>query len=146
MKGVHSVEWNFEDGLNLKFDNDFFGWENYLYLFFTYFKPINSSRADLDNDTDCFDNLLNQMANVGEDGSILISGDLNSRVSNNQECNINCNENDHLLQLLPLLMFENAFSSSDFIDNNISIDRTNQDACINEYGRKLISLCYRIVI
>ena len=87
-KGIRVLDWDFEDGLNFEFNNDFFGWEKPLYLFFVYFKPKNSTREDLDNDDDCFNVLLNQIANVADDGNVLISGDLNSRVSNINECNI----------------------------------------------------------
>ena len=36
VKGITNLNWEFEDGLSFKFDNDFFGWEKPLYLFFTY--------------------------------------------------------------------------------------------------------------
>ena len=45
--GVTNEKWDFEDGLNLKFDADMFGWQKDMHLLFTYFKPINSSRHDI---------------------------------------------------------------------------------------------------
>ena len=66
--------------------------EKDLLLFFVYFKPKDSSRKDIDNDNDCFDTLLNQIAKFSDTGNTLIAGDLNCRVSDRHECKV---EIDH---------------------------------------------------
>ena len=140
-KGISVLNWDFEDGLNFKFEADFFGWEKSLFLFFAYFKPKNSSRADLDNDNNCFDILMNQIAKVAQGGKILITGDLNSRVSNLQECNfdiLNTNDVSHFVQLP---MSENVINTDDLLKNNMSLYRTNNDKVVNDYGYKLIDMC-----
>ena len=45
--GISIENWDFEDGLNLKFDADIFGWQKDVHLLFTYFKPINYSRHNI---------------------------------------------------------------------------------------------------
>ena len=141
IKGIKVLEWDFEDGLHFKFDNDFFGFEKPLYLFFTYFKPKNSSRADIDNYDNCFDILLDKIANVPEDGAILVTGDLNSRVSDIQECNVDFVYTNDFIELSPLPLCDHVFNSSDFNDSNMSVKRVNKDVVINDYGYKLIDLC-----
>ena len=134
IKGVSVLNWDFEDGLNLKFDSDFFGWEKSLFLFFAYFKPKNSSRADLDNDNNCFNILMNQIAKVDEGGKILISGDLNSRVSNLQECNLDYVYNNDVSNFVHLPLSENVIISDDFLKNDMSLQRVNKDKNVNDYG------------
>ena len=143
IKGIKVLDWDFEDGLNFHFEKDFFGWDRSLFLFFTYFKPKNSSRADLDNDKDCFTILMDQIAKLPEEGAVLIAGDLNSRVSTMQECNIDyMNNNDNIFnELSPLSIYEHAFTRSDFYENDMSVTRVNKDCVINDYGYKLIDLC-----
>ena len=41
-----------------------------------------------------------------------------------------------------MYMYENAFIKDDFLNCNISVERANQDKNVNEYGLKLIQLCY----
>jgi len=55
------------------------------FLFFVYFKPKDSSRQDLDNELDCFDKLINQIAYVSDRGNIIVAGDLNSRVAGKKQ-------------------------------------------------------------
>ena len=141
IKGVSVLNWDFEDGLNLKFDSDFFGWEQALFLFFAYFKPKNSSRADLDNDNNCFNILMNQIAKVDEGGKILISGDLNSRISNLQECNLDYVYNNDVSNFVNLPLSENVIISDDFLKNDMSLQRVNKDKNVNDYGYKLIDMC-----
>lgn len=143
INGVKLEEWaNNEDGLTFKFEKDFFGWEKDLCLFFVYLKPQGSSRQDLDNENDCFETLLNQMAKVNDNCNILIAGDLNSRISDRQECKIDIifDHND-VLNMLPTLMYDHTFNQLDFLNNNMSVKRVNSDPNVNDYGSKLIQLC-----
>ena len=141
IKGITNLNWEFEDGLSFKFDNDFFGWEKPLYLFFTYFKPKNSTRSDLDNEDDCYNNLLNHISTVVEDGTILVTGDLNSRVSNLQECPLDVTDNVNISDVFNVPLHDNSFNSFDFIDNNMSVIRSNKDTHTNDYGYKLVEFC-----
>ena len=140
IKGIKIEELENEDGLNFKFDKDFFGWDKDMFLFFVYFKPKDSSRQDLDNDSDCFDKLLNQIAKVNDEGNILIAGDLNCRVSDRQECKIDVDINDDLYMLSSTIN-NNVFSSLDFIESRMSVKRANLDKNVNDYGSKLLQLC-----
>ena len=141
IKGITKLKWEFEDELSFKFDNDFFGWEKPLYLFFTYFKPKNSTRADLDNEDDCYNILLNQITSVVEDGTVLVTGDLNSRISNLQECLLDVSDNVHVSESIDVPLHDHSFNSYDFVNNNMSINRCNKDPSINDYGYKLIEFC-----
>ena len=141
--GVTNENWDFEDGLNLKFDADMFGWQKDMHLLFTYFKPINSSRHDILADNDCFEKLINQIAKINaNNGDILVCGDLNSRVAELNDCLIDfdvdiCN----LPGVLPPDFYNNSFVPNDFIKNNMSVMRSNRDKKTNDYGIKLIQLC-----
>ena len=141
IKGVEQEEYNHEDGLKFKFDKDFFGWQNDLYLFFLYFKPIDSSRNDLDNGNDCFDTILNGIAKVQDKGDILIAGDLNSRIGVKQDILLNFNRNDDFLNVFNEQMYEHVITENDLLENGMSIYRANSDKGSNDYGPKLIQLC-----
>ena len=141
LKGITVLKWDFEDGLSFKFDNDFFGWEKPLYLFFTYFKPQNSSRSDLDIDDDCFNILQNHISTVVDQGTVLVTGDLNSRVSNLQECILDVRHDVNVSEIMNIPLYDNCFSTSDFIQNDMFVKRYNKDTVVNSYGYKLIDLC-----
>ena len=141
LKGITVLKWEFEDGLSFKFDCDFFGWEKPLFLFFTYFKPQNSTRSDLDNDDDCFNILLNQISKVVDNGTVLVTADLNSRVSNIQECILDVKDDVNVAEISNLPLYDNCFNTSDFIYNDMSVKRSNKDTTVNSQGYKLIDLC-----
>ena len=141
-KGIAVEEWLNEDGLNFRFQKEFFGWEKDVFLFFVYFKPKDSSRQDLDNELDCFDKLINQIANVSDRGNIIVAGDLNSRVAEKTEYDIDviddCIDD---LNVFPPILYEHAFHYTDFVEKDMSLSRTNEDKHVNDYGTKLIQLC-----
>ena len=139
------MSWGFEDGICLKMDRFFFGWERDAYLIFVYMKPITSSRGDLDNDVSCFETLENKIAEVSNLGNVMCLGDFNARVSERLECMV-MKENEDVTTDENFMFNINysqdkVFDEADFIANDMSIDRANMDKHVNSYGLKLLSLC-----
>ena len=71
----------------------------------------------------------------------MISGDLNSRVSNIQEHDFDNYGSNDMSNFIPLPLYDHALSKEDFYKNNVSIYRVNKDTVTNDYGYKLINLC-----
>ena len=143
-KGVQEVPWNDnEDGMVFKLDSQFFGWEKDKMLVFTYMRPNSSSRNDMVNDFDCYDMLLDKIAELGDEADFLLCGDYNARLAVKDDVMIQDddrnNENTgHFLDLdqVPL------FHEYDFSINNMSVKRENVDRKTNTYGSKLLELLH----
>lgn len=71
----------------------------------------------------------------------MVTGDLSSRVSNIQEFVLDANDDVYVAEIINLPLYDNCFSTSDFIDNDMSVERFNKDTTVNSYGYKLIDLC-----
>ena len=71
LDGISEVKWDFEDGMCLKLDKCFFGWERDMYILFVYMRPGTSSRGDLDVDVDIFELLEQHIAKVSELGDVM---------------------------------------------------------------------------
>ena len=144
IKGVTEVSWDFEDGLCLKMDRLFFGWERDAYILFVYMKPISSSRGDLDIGVDGFETLENKIAEVSEMGNVMCLGDFNARVSERDECIIlKGNEETNFNEIMGCVLNvqDKVFEEYDFSVNNMSIKRVNEDKHVNSYGLKILSIC-----
>ena len=142
--GIEHIGWDFEDGLLFKLKKDFFGWEKDLYLMGVYMRSTQSTREDLNDNLNCYDKVLEKLAEIPEDSMIVAMGDWNARIGEREECSIitgservaRCSEIEGMLN-----ENENVFFKEDFVQNDLSLVRTNQDKKINEYGLKLLSLC-----
>ena len=100
-----------------------------LCLIFVYLKLQGSSRQDLDNKHDCLETLSNQIAKVIDNCNILISGDLNSRISDRQECNTDIiNDHNDVFNMLTTLMYNHIFNQLYFLNCNMSVKRVNIDS------------------
>ena len=141
VKGAKEIEWDFEDVLN--YAKGFFGWNQDLYMHFVYLKPVSSTRENINVGVDGFEKLFEQISKFSSEGSNMILGDLNSRVGENQECKIINIDNDDIseeLFTLPSEVFENVFTIDDFVDNGMTVKRTNKDTVINQHGKQLLQL------
>ena len=142
-KGVQEVKWeNNEDGVIFRLNKTFFGWEQDLLLFFTYMRPRSSSRNDVINDSDCYDMLIDKIAEIEDDASILLCGDLNARISLKDDVIIE-DESMHINNLTCMHDYDqlNTFYEHDFHINNMNIKRKNRDMKTNVYGNRLIQVC-----
>ena len=143
-KGISIAPWESdEDSLTIKFDKTFFGWDNDLYLFFIYIKPGNSSRQDIADGGDGIDMLYDQLSNIDDDSMVVIIGDTNCRIGTKNEVYFKePSATDELL--LPLSMFKQSFTEDDFTNNDMSVERANEDDHVNDIGLKLIQMCYSL--
>ena len=143
-KGVHEIKWEQnEDGVVFKLDKMFFGWEKDLFLLFTYIRPCTSSRNDVINDIDCYDMIIDKIADMEDDATVLWCGDLNARISSKEGVTI---VNDDEYRQNPTFVHEhdqlNTFYEYDFNINNINMKRTNSDKKTNAYGNRLLQVCH----
>ena len=142
-KGITVVDWlNYEDGIILKLDNVFFGLVQDIYLVCAYIRPANSSRNITNTNQEQYEMLIDKTAELITKGDVMIVGDLNSRTADlvdyeHNETNlplINNNTHDTYTD-------NSAIQEEDLIDNDMSLDRVNEDKVANEYGHMLIRLC-----
>ena len=143
--GISEVDFDFEDGLSLKMCKEFFGWENDLYLIFTYMRPCDSSRDDIDIDIDKFELLERQIARLSVLGDVMCMGDYNARVAQRSECLILPDTDSTVRDVRGFggmeEDFENAVRDYDLNVNNMSLSRKNKDTQVNSYGLKLLGVC-----
>ena len=113
----------------LKLDKQFFGLDNHLFFCVCYIPPQNSvSLASVK--VDYFKELSQDIAKFSNDGDIILTGDLNSRVGHTPTVTNKCFGD--LDNLLPS-------------DSRIIADIPNRASCDsiqNQYGRNLKKLCY----
>ena len=75
----------------IKFDSNFFGLENDMFLIFVYMRQTYSTRGDINDSTDCYDLLFDQLAKLSEKGGVIVAGDMNARTGEREECEVrNC--------------------------------------------------------
>ena len=147
-KGVSVVQWDYEDGICFKLDKEYFGWDEHVFLVFVYMRPNTSTRNDLHDGANCYDLLLDQLSKVSDQGGVVIAGDMNARTGEREDCMVINNKNGELQQLdrqqilNQIDLNENALCENDFVLNGMSVKRVNCDKKVNDYGVKLIQLCY----
>ena len=142
-KGVQEINWENENGMCLKFDKNVFGWKEDIYFVCVYMTDNKSTREDLNNGMNCYDLLLEQVANVSDLGACIVMGDFNARCgSERDECLILNDDEDDEFDFEDDLLFENVFRKSDIIKKNMSLIRISEDLHVNDYGRKLIELTH----
>ena len=142
ISGVEEIKWNFEDGLSFKLKASFFGWKEDSYLFCIYMRSNQSTRENINEGLNCYDELLEKLTIVPENADVFVVGDFNARVSDKLEIreSDNFNQIDSIFELINV-RGHSVILEEDFINNHMSVQRTNQDTSINEYGHKLINLC-----
>ena len=115
-------------------------------IFCVYMRPSNSTRGDLNDGIDCYSILLEQIAKVSKHGSVVVTGDMNTRTADRLECvlseDLHNTESEGLPGYLSNSLCEHAISQEDFMLNNMCIEREIEDITVNEYGIKLLNLCY----
>ena len=83
-RGFKEENWDFEDGLCIRMDGTFFGWDKDIYLLCVYMRATNSSREDLIDDVNCYDILEDKLVELRSNGHpVLLCGDMNARTKNN---------------------------------------------------------------
>ena len=146
-KGISVIDWEiFEDGVILKLDKSFFGFEQDMFLLCIYILPENSSRNSIITDVDSYEKLIDKISELSSLGEIVIMGDLNSRTSNLLDFNID-NINDDCED--DVNKDSSELVKADIINNNMSIYRTNLDTGVNNNGKtllKLTSMCNMILL
>ena len=98
-----------------------------LYICGVYIPPYNTSKEIL-NKTDYFYEFHRLANHFLELGNVLISGDMNSRIGCENNCSSNCD-----------VVLENIIPS--FCATPTLPLRSSSDRTVNQYGRKLNSLC-----
>ena len=135
-RGILELNWDqFEDGILARLDKVFFGFEEHVYLLCPYIKPSTSSRNPINTDISPFEFVIDKVAELSPQGQIIIIGDLNSRCSDLTDIHL-YDQDD-----VDYEVNEHDLTYTDFVNNNMSIKRTNQDKCVNENGRMLMRLC-----
>ena len=136
-KGVENVEWNFEDGLIFKLNKDFFGWADNIFTVFTYMKPAKSQRNVLDAGTDEYERLYDKIAELSEEGEIILMGDMNARCATLNDCI----DIEDAVDVLNVPISARKIYANDLLQCGMSVQRSNEDKHVNEYGHRLIDLC-----
>ena len=144
--GVEEINWDYEDGLLFKLKGLFFGWKEDVYLFCIYMRSNQSTRENVNEGPNCYDELLDKLSRVPGNADIFVAGDFNARVSNRNECLIESsqfcidNQRENSLDWMDNGN-ENAIFEADFYENNMSCKRENKDKKVNDYGIRLLNLC-----
>lgn len=113
----------------LKLDKFFFGLEKDLpvYLCAVYILPYNPVHSD----ADYILNLENEIAKLSMKGDIALIGDFNTRTSTIADFVLNDSDDTDLIQeMLP-----------PNYDDDLFIQRYNQDKIINSHGTSLVNMC-----
>lgn len=147
--GVANVNIAFEDGLCLRLNKEYFGWENNVFIVHIYLKGEQSPRMDLNDGVSDFDKLLDLFSDISSDGSgILLSGDLNAHCGNIERREFVLDDelspsDDFIFthNYCDEVFNQNIFSLDEFYKFDISLFRKSQDKSKNTYGSKLIELC-----
>ena len=145
-KGVTREPWDFEDGMCFKLNKNYFGWEDDLFILFVYMKPKQSTRQDIDSDSDCFEALTEQVAFLKGRGQLVLAGDFNARTGTRVDCKIvdgNTNQEFDFILDGDTDMTSGKFCKGDFVVNKDIVEiRHNEDKTVNEYGVRLLDLCH----
>ena len=134
--GVSVVDWSFDDGFCFKLDKHIFKTNDDVFLLCVYMPSNTSTREDINDRVNCYDELSDQVARISKKGVVVIVGDFNARSGVKKDCligNVNDNDtiNDVLDRAVPLYDFEQVndmqISANDLVANDISIERKNKD-------------------
>ena len=86
VKGVSVVDWSFNDGICFKLDKHVFNMKNDLFLLCVYMRSSTSTREDVNDGANCYDELCDQVSRVSKHGGIVIVGDFNARSGVKEDC------------------------------------------------------------
>ena len=82
-RGFSEISFDFEDGLCLRLNANYFGWKNDIFIIYVYFKGQNSPRNDMNDGLSPFDILLDLISRISSDApGILLAGDFNAHCGN----------------------------------------------------------------
>ena len=144
-KGVTIENWDYEDGMCMKLDKECFGWVEDLFLLLVYMRASSSTREDVNTSGNCYDNVIDQIARVSDRGGVIVAGDMNARIGEREECTIVRELDEYEEEMFPMMSQtrdgSKIFSEIDFISNNMTVSRKNQDKKIKAYGHQLLNLC-----
>ena len=144
--GVEEIEWVFEDGLLFKLKGSFFGWTEDIYLFCVYMRSDRSTRENINDGINCYDELMEQLTRVPNNADIIVVGDMNARVSNKKECFLelampnNGKESENCTGWMETVS-ERMITEEDLIMNDMSITRENMDKTLNDYCYRMMNMC-----
>ena len=136
-KGISEIHWDFEDALIFKLDKIFFGLADDIFTIFPYMKPSKSSRAILNAGNDDYDKLCAKVAELGEEGEIIIMGDMNARTG----ALIDFVEMDEGVDVLGVPISARKIYTKDLQECGMSIQRSNVDKKVYAYGHRLTDMC-----
>ena len=125
-KGV-KISHKSEGFLWFRLDKDFFKIPNDLFICAAYIPPQNTSKTILVK-TDYFDDLLSTINQFMRKGNVLLAGDFNARIGN---------ENIHEIHDTPII----ADLTPPFLNPTSLMERSACDMTINQHGRKLTQIC-----
>ena len=140
--GIKEYKWvDFENGVVLKLCKSYFNFKRDIFVVCPYLVPSTSTRIITDTGVDIFDKLTDKLAELSDQGEIIVVGDLNSRTGTlNDLVNETLLEFDNNVEDIFLSNNNNLITASDLVNSNLSYTRCNQDKSVNEYGLKLIQL------
>ena len=144
IQGVQEIFWDFEDGMLFRLDKGFFGWEKDAFLMCVYMRSNSSTRENINDGLGCFDKVTEKMTEVPEDAMFYAIGDWNGRIGDRKECLLDNFSSDDFCEddfFHDVINTNNIIIEEDFIMNNMSINRTNKDLKVNDYGLKMLNLC-----
>ena len=131
--GIQLVDKSVKDMLWFKLDKGFFKFSKDLYLCFVYISPKNSSYTLRTNcDRIIFEKLERDVSKFSQLGDIMVMGDLNAHINQDEQDYI-VNDSDHVLDnFLPL----------NYVSDNIQkLCNTELHQNTNEYGKNIVDLC-----
>ena len=110
--GVEEIKWDFEDGLVFRLKSSFFGWKEDSFLFCMYMRSNQSTRENINEGVNCYDELLEKLTIVPENADIIVVGDFNARVSERIECLLERREPNNVNQSESVFEFLNIRSQN----------------------------------
>ena len=137
--GIEHIEWDFEDGIIILLKKSFFHFDEDLYFVCPYIKPASSSRNEIETGPDIFDILCSKLAELRQNGEIMLMGDFKSRLGKTVDYNFRDVDDNFLFDNDP--EFDHLISVDDVERFGISVERACMDNVTNAYGRKLAELC-----
>ena len=103
-------------------------------------KPSLSTRNQILDIHDSYDQLSDKIAEIRANGEIVLLGDLNARTGTLRDFfDHSILENNYFSP--DFFTNDSLISENDLIMNNIRVERKNEDVKINDFGYKLIKLC-----
>ena len=112
-------------------------------------RDSRSTREDVNDGVNCYDTILDKMAEIPGDADIIAMGDWNGRIGERPEIMLEFVNSPESTINDPVLNFhefdiDNIITENDLTSNNLSVTRKSKDGAINDYGVKLLNLCQTV--